>query len=43
MGGAYSTASEAGAACDFTFYTVDSSFQLFDLGFRCCFSADPTL
>jgi hypothetical protein len=43
MGGAFNTQSEAGAACSFSFYTVDPSFQLFDLGYRCCFSADPTL
>jgi hypothetical protein len=43
MGGAFNTPSEAGAACSFSFYTVDPSFQLFDLGYRCCFSADPTL
>ena len=33
---------EAGAACSFTFYTVDQSFQLFDLGFRCCSDAAPS-
>ena len=43
MGGAFSTQSEAGAAQTFTFYAVDSTFQLYDTGFRCCFSADPTL
>ncbi|MBI5533337.1 MAG: hypothetical protein HY898_11510 [Deltaproteobacteria bacterium] len=43
MGGAFNTQSEDGAACQFTFYTVDQNFQFFDTGFRCCFSADPTL
>ena len=43
MGGAFNTQDETGAACNFTFYNVDQSFQLFDTGFRCCFSADPTL
>jgi hypothetical protein len=43
MGGAFTTQTEAGAACSFSFYTVDQTFQLFDLGYRCCFSADPTL
>jgi hypothetical protein len=43
MGGAFDTTSEAGAACSFTFYNVDPSFQFFDTGFRCCFSQDPTV
>jgi hypothetical protein len=43
MGGAFDTQDESGATCSFSFYTVDQNFQLFDLGFRCCFSADPTL
>ena len=43
MGGAFNTQNEAGAACGFTFYTVDMNFKLFDAGFRCCFDADPTL
>ncbi len=43
MGGAFNTESEAGAACGFTFYTVASTFKFFDTGFRCCFTADPTL
>jgi hypothetical protein len=43
MGGAFNSGAEAGAACGFTFYSVDQSFQLFDLGFRCCFTSDPTL
>ena len=41
MGGAYNTQSEAGATCDFSFYTVDRNFKLFDVGFRCCFDQDP--
>ncbi len=44
MGGAYDTTSEAGAACEFSFYSVtDPTFQLFDTGFRCCFDENPTL
>jgi Putative metal-binding motif len=44
LGGAFNSQSEAGATCSFQFYTTtDPKFQLFDLGFRCCFSADPTL
>jgi hypothetical protein len=43
MGGAFDTQDESGAECSFDFYKVDQSFQLYDLGFRCCFSADPTL
>ena len=43
MGGAFNADSEAGAACNFSFYTVDQNFNLFDVGFRCCFSVDPTL
>ena len=43
LGGAFDTTVEAGAACSFTFYTVDQNFQLFDLGFRCCYSANPDL
>ena len=43
MGGAFDNASEAGAACNFTFYNVDQTFKLLDTGFRCCFSQDPTL
>jgi hypothetical protein len=42
MGGAFDQSVEGGAACSFTFYTVDQNFQLFDLGFRCCFTANPT-
>ncbi|HVU05291.1 MAG TPA: MopE-related protein [Polyangiaceae bacterium] len=43
MGGAYDTASDDGAMCDFTFYSVPTTFKFSDTGFRCCFSADPTL
>jgi hypothetical protein len=43
MGGAFDTQDVSGATCDFTFYTVSSSYQFFDTGFRCCFAADPTL
>jgi hypothetical protein len=43
MGGAFNTQDENGASCNFKFYTVDQTFQLYDVGFRCCFSADPTL
>ena len=43
MGGAFDTPDEAGATCNFTFYTTDQGFQLYDLGFRCCFTSDPTL
>lgn len=45
MGGAFNTADPTGegAACDFTFYNVSSSFKLFDVGFRCCFDTDPTI
>jgi hypothetical protein len=41
MGGAYNTQSEDGASCDFTFYTVNQTFKLYDTGFRCCFTSDP--
>jgi hypothetical protein len=43
MGGAFSNDSEAGAACGFTFYAVNNTFQFYDTGFRCCFTSDPTL
>jgi len=43
LGGAFDSQEENGASCQFTFYTVDQSFQFYDTGFRCCFSADPTL
>ncbi len=42
MGGAFSTQSDDGAACTFTFASVPSTFKFFDTGFRCCFSSDPT-
>jgi hypothetical protein len=41
MGGAYNSPDESGEQCTFTFYTVDSTFELFDQGFRCCFDANP--
>ncbi len=41
MGGAFNTADEQGAACGFTFYSVNATFQLFDAGFRCCFDSNP--
>lgn len=43
MGGAFNTEAESGARCDFTFYSVPDSFRFFDTGFRCCFTANPTL
>jgi hypothetical protein len=43
MGGAFTTQSEDGAQCSFSFYTVDQNFALYDVGFRCCFTSDPTL
>lgn len=41
MGGSFTTATEAGATCSFDFYAVDTSFAMWDTGFRCCFTADP--
>jgi hypothetical protein len=41
MGGSFNTQDENGAKCDFSFYTVDQGFELFDVGFRCCFDSDP--
>jgi hypothetical protein len=41
VGGAFNTQAEDGASCDFTFYTVNPTFKLYDAGFRCCFTADP--
>jgi len=32
-----------GAECDFDFYSVPTTFKLYDAGFRCCFTTDPTL
>lgn len=43
MGGAFSTDVESGATCDFHFYSVAPAFKLFDTGFRCCFTSDPTI
>jgi hypothetical protein len=40
MGGAFNS-DEAGAQCDFSFYTVDATFKLFSVGFRCCFDEYP--
>jgi hypothetical protein len=42
MGGAFNTQSEDGASCDFTFFSVDQNFKLFDMGFRCCFDSNPS-
>ncbi|HVY49630.1 MAG TPA: MopE-related protein [Minicystis sp.] len=42
MGGAFDSQDENGATCTFDFYSVDHTFELYDLGFRCCFSTDPT-
>lgn len=42
LGGAFNTQAETGASCGFTFYTVDQTYQLYDTGFRCCFTTDPT-
>jgi hypothetical protein len=41
MGGAFNTATESGAACDFAYYSVPSTLKLYDTGFRCCFSSNP--
>jgi hypothetical protein len=43
LGGSYPTESEDSARQDFTTYVVDQNFKLYDTGFRCCFSQDPTL
>ena len=43
LGGAFDSQDENGSSCQFTFYTVDQNFKFYDTGFRCCFSADPTL
>ncbi|MBK6513845.1 MAG: hypothetical protein IPG04_06905 [Polyangiaceae bacterium] len=43
MGGGFNSATESGTTCDFTFYAVDDEFKFPDTGFRCCFSANPTL
>ncbi|MBK9264324.1 MAG: hypothetical protein IPM54_31545 [Polyangiaceae bacterium] len=43
MGGAFN-ADTGGSTCTFDFYTTtNNAFQLYDLGFRCCFTSDPTL
>jgi hypothetical protein len=42
MGGAYNSDSENGASCDFTFFTVDAQYKLFDVGFRCCYDSNPS-
>jgi hypothetical protein len=42
MGGAFNSDAETGAACNFDFYSVTSTFKLFDTGFRCCFAANPS-
>jgi hypothetical protein len=44
MGGAFNTNDPTGegANCTFTFYNVDASFKLYDVGFRCCFDANPS-
>jgi hypothetical protein len=42
MGGSFDTQDENGAQCGFDFYEVDTSFELYDTGFRCCWGADPT-
>jgi hypothetical protein len=41
MGGAFNSQSEDSASCDHTFYTVDATFKLYDMGFRCCFDTNP--
>ncbi len=43
MGGSFASANEDGAQCSFSFYSIASNFSLYDLGFRCCFTSDPTL
>ncbi|HMR76998.1 MAG TPA: hypothetical protein PKD61_17890, partial [Polyangiaceae bacterium] len=43
MGGGFNTAAESGAECNFTFFSVDKDFKLYDAGFRCCFDQNPTL
>jgi formylglycine-generating enzyme required for sulfatase activity len=42
MGGAFNTVAEAGATCDFSFYSVSNNFRLYDTGFRCCFTQNPS-
>lgn len=43
MGGAYTTAHADGARCQFQSYWVDPNFRMYDTGFRCCFTSNPTL
>jgi hypothetical protein len=42
MGGAFNTEVETGATCTFDFLSVNNAFELFDTGFRCCFSSNPS-
>jgi hypothetical protein len=43
MGGTISS-DPSGGTCSFSFYTTNlNSFQLYDLGYRCCFATDPRL
>ena len=37
------SAIDDGAVCTFPAHHVDDEFKFIDTGFRCCFSADPTL
>jgi hypothetical protein len=39
-GGAFNS-DENGSTCSFSFYTVASSFELYSVGFRCCFDQYP--
>ncbi|MBI5548628.1 MAG: hypothetical protein HY901_32505 [Deltaproteobacteria bacterium] len=43
MGGAFVSQVSNGASCSFTSYSASATFQLYDAGFRCCFTSDPTL
>ena len=40
--GAFNSWFDDGATCNYDFYRVIERFNLYDTGFRCCFSADPT-
>jgi hypothetical protein len=42
LGGSYLNQDETGASCTATAFTSDLNFTSQDLGFRCCFTADPT-
>jgi len=43
MGGGYVT-DPGGSTCNFTFATTtNNAYQLYDLGYRCCFTTDPRL